>query len=69
MKAATVLLLAGLAMASASALPKAIKTSHTLSYKLDPEQFLTFSELRQLAVLKMTDGGGGAGADTAIYDF
>ena len=34
MKAATtVLLLAGLAMASASALPKAIKTSHTLSYR------------------------------------
>ena len=33
MKAATVLLLAGLVMASASALPKTVKTSHTLSYR------------------------------------
>merc|ERR1711971_121764 len=33
MKAVAVLLLAGLALASASALPKTAKTSHTLSYK------------------------------------
>ena len=33
MKAVAVLLLAGLAMASASALPKTAKTSYTLSYK------------------------------------
>jgi hypothetical protein len=33
MKAISILLLAGLALASASALPKTAKTSHTLSYK------------------------------------